>query len=199
MKISGRIGSKISFQSDIWMEYDGLIWFTLKISSPLKQQISSLKVVVPLREESARYFGYDRNAGAIKEGVEKFGFSPVFLIGSEERGICFACESTKDWEMKWGKSALTLNKETGKVVFSVNLISKECNISGDKEYSFGFQPMPVKPLPPDWHSWKATVYRETRNSWWKKYAKNLEYGHMREATEEDLTCLRFQVRLLLHP
>jgi acylphosphatase len=174
MQVSGKIGTEMSFHSDIWIEYDGLIWFTIRLISPVKQKISSLSIDIPLQTESAKYLGYGRTAEAIKEGEQKFSFVPIFLIGSEDRGICFAAETAQNWEMAWGKSAFTIQKESDKTVFSINLISRECDFAGEKTYSFGLQPMPVKPLPPDWHSWNATVYRETSNSWWEKYAKNLD-------------------------
>ena len=173
-RTAGRAGEGLTFRAETWLEYDGLFWTTLTLHSAQPVEVSSLRLEVPLRPEVARYRLVDRDAGAVKPELERFEFAPVFTVGDAERGLSFACESQENWSLDYGRGAIEIEPREGHVVFRVNLVNKPCAFTGTRTYAFGFQPLPVKPLPPDWHSWRVGYYRSSRRGFWPKYARQTD-------------------------
>lgn len=171
IEFSGTTIDKLKFKAEAWIEYDGLIWYTINFAG--KKQIDAFYLEVPVNEFAATYYSCEHTAACVPAGSTKFGFAPVFTLSGITRGISFACESTRNWNLKYGKSAYLLNNNGKYTTLRVNMIGKKTLITGKTAFSFGLHPFPVKPLPDDWHSWKLMSYRDTSRLW-EKYAGQLD-------------------------
>ncbi|MBC7328145.1 hypothetical protein H5T87_08530 [bacterium] len=156
----------IKAYADMWVEFDGFLWVSLRMADREKERkVESLKVLVPLRKDIARlYQTFSRRlAGWISDKPIEFSWlaNPNDTIvnfyhwfGDEEGGIGFTYTSLQYWAPKSENNFSTLVPGEDSHIYIINLIEKAVKLDG-RIFKFGIQATPIKPLPPDYFAFKA--------------------------------------------
>ncbi|MBI3922605.1 MAG: hypothetical protein HY318_14375 [Armatimonadetes bacterium] len=164
----GPLKAKVTSEFD----YDGMMKVSLDVSSSKKEEVQSLDLLIPLREDIASLLhvcsdGVRANhAGSIPagEGVvwdstkavryDLYGsFVPYVWLGGETRGLCWFADTDRDWELDDKLPALDLVRQKGIVTLRVHFVNKPSRLARNRHIVFGLQATPVKPLPDGWRSW----------------------------------------------
>ena len=172
---SGQVVAGLSYTADLWMEYDGLVWCKVVMRPARPVAVQALRVEIPIQPEHARYFhnscrhDSDR-AGAVSAiaGAKRFPFAyPSFYVCSMQRGISLTFQSMQGWRVE-KENVWEIRRTPDAVLLVLHMIDSPSDISGPTEYSFGLQAMPIKPLPPDWHSWWMEECPGSRRGWFAR-------------------------------
>jgi hypothetical protein len=132
--------------------------------------LDSLSIDIPLRAEVARSIvahgapGYGSfTIGPVPQGagvvwnctdvgrsVLVYGdLLPLVWLGNDHRGLCFFAENNRGWAHK-DKPDQQVLRAPGEVVLRLNVIQEPITIEGERSFSFGFMPTPMRPMTPGW-------------------------------------------------
>jgi hypothetical protein len=157
------------------VEYDGLMWFDLTLHADGKPRtIQSLAIELPIRRQHAQlYHGVPDRAltGPIGNDTLSFPFQYYFWLGSPKRGLGFAIESLEHFHPHDGRHVYDVIPQGDQVLWRVRLISEPTERKSLR-YAFGLQATPVKPLPPDVHSWLTGNYDMNGGSMWRSHYRD---------------------------
>ncbi len=133
-----------------WVEYDGLLWNTVKITA--RQNLNKIQLKIQLPQKTAKFLhaaagGFGASGGFTSNVQEKqkFKFYPVIWLGDQERGLSWFAESTEGWKTSI-KQPIKIFKKEGNTVLEISLADK-LTIGKSMQFSFGLLATPVKPLP----------------------------------------------------
>ena len=179
MTLSGRAGP-FSARATAWVEYDGLLWTTVELtaSGGAAVPVEACRVEFPLaNKEPLYYHGVpDRGmTGAVKDQPLEFPFQFFFWVGGCERGIGFVVESMEGMALADSGCANRLTPGEDGVLWQVNLIERPVTRTRLK-YAFGIQATPVKPLPPDYHSWLVGNWSSLKKGMVHDFGKVMDYA-----------------------
>jgi len=73
---------------------------------------------------------------------------PYVWLGDNDRGLAWFAESDQGWAVEPADDALVVRHEEDAVALRVNLINTPTHLAGSRQYVFGLQATPVKPIPP---------------------------------------------------
>ena len=147
-------------------EFDGVLRFDLALKPLQPGIIRSLQLRIPLNADVATLrtwwpvpYGDLRNSGACPSTGERLPFKPYYWLGNEDLGLAWFAESDQGWAPEDAGGALELAHRPGQTVLQLHLRDRAMPVdplAGENglSYSFGIQATPVKPFPPDWHSWR---------------------------------------------
>jgi hypothetical protein len=168
----GRLGG-IDVQNHVTAEFDGMYKIDLTLTPRQSTALRSLKLVVPIRPEFAKYFH------ACGEGI-RYGFSygylpaektgrvwgsnqvdgqpmlvgsfiPYVFVGSDFGGLCWFADSDEGWEPNDNTPAIEIRRDaTDHVDLVLNLVSSDVVLNHPRKITFAFEATPVKPLQPGW-------------------------------------------------
>lgn len=156
LKCSGRI------------EFDGFVKLDFQIESvKTPVTIDNLTVEIPFISKHATLMHYypkvpvwyggvsmkGINCGSVPAGGWKSVFIPHVWIGDEDRGLQWLCESDENWNPADPDKSLELLPEVNTTTLRLNLIGKPVLLNKPRNYTFGFEASPVKPMPADKHEW----------------------------------------------
>ncbi len=178
-KSTGKLGS-LATEISTWMEYDGLMYFTVTLKPTAGAvKLDHLHVRFPMTEKETSQLianGAGRNFRAswdvrmlspekgsiwnsrttkpkMQRGLQPGSFLPQIWVGGDAVGLSFSGENDKGWSINPDVAAQEVLREDGNIVFRMNVISLPTTI--DKEHSFHFivLPTPTKPMPAGWRGW----------------------------------------------
>ena len=153
-------GFKIS--AEVKTEFDGFTWVKLTLDPENKTQISSLKLDFPFKKTSSTlfnsmnkfYMDYQKgHAGRFKNyNMNLYKRPPVMFVGNDDCGFQWFCEKLPCWYNADKEKSLQLIAGRKENLLRLNLIDHK--ISADKKlvYEFGFQSVPIRPMPENWRS-----------------------------------------------
>lgn len=175
-----RTGNFLSITAELiyTIEYDGLIWCDLKLTSAGKSSgIEQLQLSVKLKKQAAElvhYVGapttytsqnlpdqsYSRALSLLPGNCYKSGFKTMVWIGNTRYGLLWCAESEQYWWPNKRNDSLRLDRNTdGTLSCIVNMVSRPLPSSAPDTliYSFGLMATPVKPLPEGWRAWTQST------------------------------------------
>ena len=174
-----KFGGWTYIATNIW-DYDGFSLMQVRfIPPPDAKSVAKLTLKTALKEKEARLFHSmvdmprGNPAGAIpsgngkvwdssavprrpgKNGMPVFPgeFTPYLWFGGEERGMCFAFDSPRGFDLEDGKPMIRLLRTPGTVTAECDVINRDSGKPHPIVFSFAYQATPVKPKPEGWRKW----------------------------------------------
>jgi len=167
----------VRFRADMWIEYDGFLWLTLRVDGAPAEPVESLHIVAAMPKACATL--YQTFCRPLTGWV---GDKPIALpwfsnraenivnfyhwLGNENLGLGFTYSSLEHWAPASEDEFCTIEPSADAVRYRINLIETPSPLAG-KTYSFGIQPTPIKPLPPDYHSMVNSTWNTKNWAAWR--------------------------------
>lgn len=152
-----------------WMEYDGLVYYTMKLLPENQVRVKRLSLLIPVRDCDFFHFvpdrirSYNKNfwdlrelkgegivwkSTSVKNVANCYGnFLSSFWLGNMDRGITFCAESDKGWINTSRSPCFEVVKDARNVSLKVNFIAVSSELEKPRTISFGLIANPVKPRP----------------------------------------------------
>jgi hypothetical protein len=156
---------RVLAETTVHIEYDGLMWLTLKLQAPPNFQPDAMTLDIPMREQNAIYrhnwngeHGSKYNSGALPAGtgvLQKNAFQPLSWLGDNERGLFWFVETAQNWPNWKSEEAFQLRRENNTITTHLDLLRGQA-LPANWTFEFGLQATPVKPLPSDWRKWRLS-------------------------------------------
>jgi hypothetical protein len=163
----------LTVKSVVTTEYDGMYKVDLTVNAPHPTRVKSLKLVIPLKNETANYlhacgegirYGFDyRFLPAGKMGqlwdsravdgqpMLVGSFIPYIWIGNTHGGLCWFADSDEGWVPSSTVPALEVRRDSARSTDLVlNFISAATMLHGSRKITFAFEATPTKPIQPGW-------------------------------------------------
>jgi len=150
-------------------ECDGLCWYGITLTPRRPLRLSGLRLLLPLRAESARYLHATRFTWGeqVSRGLKELGgrwkssFMPYVWLGNEEHGLAWCCESEQGWRVSDESQVLAVESGGGGASLVVTFLDHDEQVDSPIRISFGLQATPVKPLSFAWRA-KARIWHGVR-------------------------------------
>jgi len=149
--------------SAVETHFDGFVWVKMKISPKRSVAVKRLQLVFPFKLETSTLFNsmnkfymsyIPGHCGKFDNySMNLYTRPPVIFVGNEHCGLQWFCEKLPHWYNK--DKDKTLQLETGKNenYLLLNFVDTPITIDHTLEYEFGFQSVPMRPMPENWRSW----------------------------------------------
>ena len=149
---------ELSLSLDARMEYDGMLWMTLTVRPRAgNQRIDRLAIQIPMRSAAATLMitgrGTSPNTGKIQPVKTRMNGQVAIWLGNEKAGLSWFCPEYRDWHCPAPDPRVEIEPGDDGVLVTLNLISRPVDLEGERRFSFGFMPTPVRPKAPGWRSW----------------------------------------------
>lgn len=177
--------------TEIRIEYDGLMLIDLFINSEENWSPDFMSIIIPYKNDFVKYFlkwpesGKDLSYyGKLPEGkglLQQNKYIPYIWMGSDETGLFWFCEGTKNWPNYNKKNAI-------EYVRTGDVLTQRLNLGKTNKFSFGLQATPVKPLPDNWREYRITDNPSKKNiriKWIKPGRENSIKFHSWPQAEND--------------
>ncbi|MHB9036617.1 MAG: glycoside hydrolase domain-containing protein [Armatimonadota bacterium] len=153
------------------IEFDGFVKFDFRLENTgAPVSLDSLTVDIPQDSKFATlkcYFpkvpvwyggiGVEGiNAGSISSKDWNSVWLPYVWIGDEDKGLQWLCESDEGWKPADDKRALEILPRNNTTTLRLNIIGKPTILDKPRNYTFGFEASPVKPMPTNKYAWHYT-------------------------------------------
>lgn len=172
-----------------WMEYDGLIWWTISVGNSgsfQKHRLTDLEIEIPFVKSAATLM---QNRALFPVSGKTTDFStallntPSFWLGNDAAGLQWTTDSLSDWKLKDAGQMLKVQIGRAETVMRLKLIDHDTRPQGSLNYSLGLQATPVKPLDPRRHVWEmqfsginASAARPAWVPYWQNWNRRSEMG-----------------------
>ena len=157
----------LKIRLDAWMEYDGFLFYTMKLIPESSIKIDSM--AMKIRYKNAILFHYgnqeirtNHSYYHIPEDLPGTGkiwdtkdvkvdnlrtkFLPYVWLGEHQRGLFWFAESDKGWSTKMENSGYDLHREKdGTISMLIKFINVPVELKSSREIQFGFLATPIKP------------------------------------------------------
>ena len=161
------LGESQGFEISVRMtgDCDGYCWYDVALTPKEPVELSSLRLEIPRRTESARYIhaASFQWGGQLSSGLPEYGgkwnqkFMPYVWLGDEDRGLAWCCESAEGWRLNEPTNALQVRTDGDTVLFTTTFLDHKATISSPIHIRFGLQATPVKPVSFAWRA-QARIY-----------------------------------------
>jgi hypothetical protein len=146
-----------------WVACDGLVWYDLVLTPRAGEtaRVEACRIDFSLSRHAQLYYHAvpDRGiTGGVGDTVLEFPDQTYFWVGSCEKGLGLVLE-TGPALAEDVTARFRLVPEAGRVIWQTHLIDHGGAVK-ELRYTFGIQATPVRPLPPDWHSWLSLNFSE---------------------------------------
>jgi hypothetical protein len=143
-------GADYKILNKAWIEYDGLLWNTVKISA--NRNLKDIQLNMKLPQSIAKYlhaaaggFGASGGFTSVVKDRQELKFYPVIWLGDQERGLCWFAESTTGWQTS-EKKPIKIIKNADETILQIRF-ADSLKSGESMQFSFGLIATPVKPLP----------------------------------------------------
>lgn len=178
----------LSVAANMFMEYDGFLWVRFTVTDTVAgRQIGGLKVVAELDKQYMKLF---QTFGGQVESNDLYGLigsSPLQIawnptgsivdfyqwFGNPDLGIGFTYTTLKNWKPASINNYATLIPGATAQTYRINLIESSTAMNG-QAFEFGIQATPIKPLPPDYHSWMTSRISYHPYKAWNRIPENID-------------------------
>jgi len=130
-----------------WAEYDGLLWFKVRVIGNKWPGLTFLQLQVPLKKEYSPYYAAGSGPREVPEGGLSLSQGPVWL-GNREGGLQWMAESTASWHLENPQEAIRILPQEDRNLLVVTLIDHEVDLPGGFSAEFGLVATPVRPGEP---------------------------------------------------
>jgi hypothetical protein len=179
--------SPVDFTVEMKAEFDGVMWFEVKIPGK-GEKIDSLVLSLPLQRKYVDAFDDNVNMfykTSLIEPQEKVIYNnvinnPFFWCGGNNIGIMGGTHSYRGWRVKNKAHSMSVAVNNEEILLNINLLDTPLTLNEERKMAFYLQPTPVKPL-----SQKVLRSRECITdmhvSWFNKYHfESTLPGHLEE-------------------
>ena len=156
----------LNVKIDAWMEYDGILFYTMRLEPQRPVNIDKLSLFMPVKKPILFHFVNDgirgaRNYFRITEFPKRNGvvwdsrsvrnsrvygnFLSSLWIGNYDRGLSFFAESERGWSTSDKTACYELRKKGENCILAVNFISIPITLSRPRKMEFGVIATPVRP------------------------------------------------------
>lgn len=145
------------------IEFDGMMRVDMVVTprSGTSPRLARLWLEIPLKAERAALFHYwpgawgsAANSGAVPETGLALAFHPFVWLGWEDGGLSWFSESCKGWRPEDANRHMEVVREGQETVLRLHLLDSQPPAL-PLTFTFGLQATPVKPMPDDFHEWRA--------------------------------------------
>lgn len=165
---------------DMWIEYDGFLWVDITTSGKDVVGTAQVEVYMPANQTTL-YQTFNRpQTGCIgNKLVELPWISNESIInfyhwlGNEDFGLGFTYTSLESWIPASENNYATIYPSKDTVKYTINLIEKPTSL-GNRNFRFGIQATPIKPLPSDYHSIMADTLNYEPWKAWQSIPENID-------------------------
>jgi hypothetical protein len=160
----------IELNTQIDIEYDGMIKYTLELSSKNNEKVDELSLKIPLKNKNAILYHacgesvrVTNQAGYVPEGdglvwsskniknsVVKGTFIPYFWLGDYDRGFCWMADNDKGWSTDDKKACIEFIREKDVLYARINFINQPTLLNKPRKIIFALMAGPVKPEYTGW-------------------------------------------------
>ncbi len=148
--------------ADVTTEFDGFTWVKLTLDPRQETQISSLILQFPFKKENSSlfnsmnkfYMNYQKgHCGSFKNyNMNLYKRPPVMFVGNDNCGLQWFCEKLPCWYNEDKEKSLQLITGRRDNLLRLNLVDKKITVEKPLIYEFGFQSVPIRPMPENWRS-----------------------------------------------
>ncbi len=136
-------------------EYDGVVWFTVKLPAGMKKP-ASLSLEIPLDRKYVDAFDDNNNCFEKTSLLNRKNFklevdpvaNPFFWCGGNQVGISGGTHTHRGRYIKDKRRAMSVAGNENEVLISVKLVDTPITSTKERVISFYLQPTPTKPLNP---------------------------------------------------
>ena len=166
---SGTSFAGLDVSLSAWMEYDGVLWYKMRLSPKKPLDLRRFALRLPYAEarllhfygaslrSEVHYHDLDKDfpgTGRIWDSSKYRNprlvstFMPFVWLGSNERGLMWFAESDRGWANDETSRCYEISRDAaGRVALDVNFVSVPTTLEGDREIEFGLLANPLKPTP----------------------------------------------------
>jgi hypothetical protein len=136
-----------TLQNTLWIEYDGFIWNTLKVTNAKKTGVNGLKLIIPYTKEFSDVINpYDyslRTTGKLQPEGWNGSYRPVW-VGNAIGGLQWMAESDGDWNVADVNREIEVTHQQGTATMAVNFVDQPTHLDTPLPLPFGLVATPVK-------------------------------------------------------
>ena len=138
----------LAVENHFWIEYDGLVWTTLKLIPSGAVRVKSLAFEIPFTREFSDVINANdysmRHTGKFKpEGY--VGSAHATWLGNAYGGIQWDIETVGPFEVRDPNACVRVINAPEGGVMRIEIINKDTDLSRPREISFGFIATPARP------------------------------------------------------
>ncbi len=142
-------GKDVSIENTLWVEYDGFMWYTLKVAPRKKIEIADMELVIPLSKEFTDVINpmdYSlRTTGKLKpEGYSGPPTRPIWL-GNGDGGIQWLNGADNKFFVQDPMKIIRVENGNEGAVLRIVMIDKPTALDTPYEVQFGIIATPVRP------------------------------------------------------
>lgn len=181
----------IDVTANMTMDYDGFLWVKLTLNDGVVgRQVSKLLVVAELDKQYMKVFqtfGGQTDTSDMSDMYGFIGTTPIQIkwnpkgsivdfyhwFGNPDMGVGFTYTTLKNWKPVTRNNFATLIPGSTAQTYRMNLIESSTALNG-QVFEFGVQATPIKPLPPDYHSWMTSRIAYQSYKAWNRIPQNID-------------------------
>ena len=139
---------KLAVESRFWIEYDGMVWTTLRLVPDGTLRVKNLAFEIPFTKEFSDVINTNdysmRNTGKLRpEGY--VGGARATWVGNAIGGIQWDIETTGAFSVKDTSSCARIDNSPEGATLRIEMVNQEVELSAPLEISFGFIATPARP------------------------------------------------------
>jgi len=151
-----RVGG-LEVELDGWIEFDGMLWMTLRTSGAEGAQVDRFALEIPMRKQAATLMiagrGTSPNTGFVRPFRTRMEGRATIWVGSEKAGLSWTCSEYRQWHCPAPDPRLEIETDDAQVLIRANFVSRTAKMDAPRAFTFGLIPTPVRPKTPGWRKW----------------------------------------------
>ena len=154
--------NNVNITATVETQFDGFTWIKLILEPKNNVEITSLKLEFPFKKQSSTlfnsmnkfYMNYQKgHCGKFKDySMNLYQRPPIMFIGNDNCGMQWFCEELSNWYNKDKDKSLQLLSKSNENILQLQLIDHKIVIKKKLVYEFGFQSVPIRPMPKNWRT-----------------------------------------------
>ena len=149
--LQGRLKDRASIDGTASVEYDGLVWFRLRVVPNGTLDLSGCTLRFKLKPEYSGLFTVGDNlAMGTTPASTNFPFMFGYWLGGADGGVQFLAENCRNWFNASEKAVVALSRDETGATLTVKLIDRPVSLTNAIDWAFGFIPTPSRVKPADW-------------------------------------------------
>ena len=153
--------ASLSLAAETTMEFDGMLWTEITISPAQKLQLDALDLVVPIKDEYAKYRHWPGDVPLTGNMGRKDGWRwqhelPSFAylwLGNDDLGLTWFFETWEQFRFADEKTIVELVRKDGTLSLVIHYVGEPVSLEKPLTLSFGLQATPTRPRPKGWRGW----------------------------------------------
>ena len=148
--------------ADVQVQFDGFTWIKLVLTPEKSATVRKMQLDFPFLPERARLFNSMNkfymtytpgHCGKFAPySMNLYKRPPIMFVGDDNRGLQWFCEKLPHWHNARPDKALQLIPGKNENLLRLNLIDTKITVNRPLVYEFGFQSVPMRPMPENWRS-----------------------------------------------